>query len=364
MTGQLREDIDSSRQRASRRSPTGQKRGRRPSTPDSLDRRTEKRASPTRKSRRRSRSGSGPGRYNGNEDRSRDRSQTSDRKGRERRERSQSLARRYKKDADTRDRRIKREYSGGRDDDDRNRQGRHSDRPDRRREPKEDRDDYKRRRKYSISRSRSRSPRRDRNKHRSKRMSPPAPRSQSPPARKSIRSLAPLPSQESAFADPSISAEGDAPPPKEQANFAPTGLLNTSQRHHTGTLLKHAAPPDSRLPPSKADWRLYTFKDGKIVDTLQLACRPTWLIGRDAAVVDIPAEHPSISGQHAVLQFREARKGKGVGLYLMDLDSANGTVLNADESVMPGARYVELKSGDTLRLGFSTREYTVILPEE
>lgn len=42
----------------------------------------------------------------------------------------------------------------------------------------------------------------------------------------------------------------------------------------------------------------------------------------------------------------------------MDLESTNGTFLNS-EKIDP-LRYYELKSGDTLRFGFSTRNYVII----
>ena len=103
-------------------------------------------------------------------------------------------------------------------------------------------------------------------------------------------------------------------------------------------------------------------------------------------MVDFPTEHPSCSKQHAVLQFRYTEKrdewgGKkgGVKPYVIDLDSANGTRVNGDK--VPGRRYVEVRSGDVVTFGESTRfvdtgghydesllltllarEYTLILP--
>ena len=89
-------------------------------------------------------------------------------------------------------------------------------------------------------------------------------------------------------------------------------------------------------------------------------------------MVDIPAEHPSCSKQHAVIQFRfvekwkdggefgEKRKVGGVGPYVIDLESSNGTKVNGEE--VPKAKFVQLRSGDVVRLGESEREYVVILP--
>lgn len=81
----------------------------------------------------------------------------------------------------------------------------------------------------------------------------------------------------------------------------------------------------------------------------------------------MPVEHPSCSKQHAVLQFRHVvkkdewgEKKGGVGLYVLDLDSANGTWLNGER--VEGRRYVEVRSKDVLRFGGSEREYVVLVP--
>lgn len=48
--------------------------------------------------------------------------------------------------------------------------------------------------------------------------------------------------------------------------------------------------------------------------------------------------------------------------YIIDLESTNGTFLNG--SRIPGARYVELKVGDVLKFGSSTRDYVVMNENE
>jgi len=80
----------------------------------------------------------------------------------------------------------------------------------------------------------------------------------------------------------------------------------------------------------------------------------------------MPVDHPSCSKQHAVLQFRHvAKTGEfgdkeaGVRLYILDLDSANGTRLNKIK--IEGRRYVEIKEGDLITFGESTREYVVMV---
>jgi smad nuclear-interacting protein 1 len=129
--------------------------------------------------------------------------------------------------------------------------------------------------------------------------------------------------------------------------------------------LKYHEPPEARKPPAKDVWKLFVFKGSDIADTIELSLRTCWLVGRELAVVDMPAEHPSISSQHAVIQFRYVEKvneyGDKVGRvrpYLIDLDSANGTKLNKDS--IPSSRYVELRDKDMIQFGYSTREYVLM----
>jgi len=134
-------------------------------------------------------------------------------------------------------------------------------------------------------------------------------------------------------------------------------------------VLKYHEPPEARKPPSSEAWVLFIFKgtSEKPLHTIPLHSRSCWLLGRETAVADIPVEHPSCSKQHAVFQFRHVvkkdewgeKKGK-VGLYLLDLESANGTQLNGVN--VHATRYVECLSGDVVRFGESEREYVLLLP--
>lgn len=165
--------------------------------------------------------------------------------------------------------------------------------------------------------------------------------------------------------------------PKEKPNFKSTGLLAAETNKVTvgagataqSIVLKYHEPSEARKPPASAAWVLYVFK-GKSpdpLDTIPLHSRSCWLLGREAAVADILVEHPSLSKQHAVLQFRYVvskdqwgeTKGK-VALYVLDLESANGTWLNGKR--VEAARYVECLSGDVIKLGLSEREYVILLP--
>ena len=201
-------------------------------------------------------------------------------------------------------------------------------------------------------------------KHRDKHSASPA-----PPSSKRLK--APLPSQQDAFSGDTTVIRPDEPPPieKQKPSLAPTGALAKETNTAVGTsiILKYNEPPESRLPPASATWRMYVFKGEQELEKLDLYTRSCWLFGRERAVVDMPTEHPSCSKQHAVIQFRYTekrgefgdRKG-GVKPYIIDLDSANGTMVNGEK--IDGRRYMELRTGDVLKFGESTREYVLLLP--
>lgn len=220
------------------------------------------------------------------------------------------------------------------------------------------------------SRSRSRSP-----KHR--RRPPGASTSPQPGSRK------PLPSQDQSY----WGQEGveipqnavDKPQEKQKPNYKPSGLLAAESNKVTvsggagkdpqNVVLKYHEPSEARKPPSSQAWACYVFKgDAKDpLQTIQLHTRSCWLLGRETTIADIPTEHPSCSKQHAVFQFRHittkdewGEKKSKVGLYLIDLESANGSSLNGEK--VEQARYVECLNGDVFKFGESEREYVVLLP--
>jgi smad nuclear-interacting protein 1 len=166
-------------------------------------------------------------------------------------------------------------------------------------------------------------------------------------------------------------AEGEGekkPTLVDKPNFGLTGALakdSTTGNVYKGVVLKWTEPDDARKPDR--GWRLYVFKNGEVKDTLHLHRQSAYLIGRHD-VADLKVEHPSCSKQHAVLQFRQ-REIKGpsgapgdvrrvVKPYLMDLESVNKTKLNGEE--IPPARYVELRTQDTIQFGLSSREYVLM----
>ncbi|KAJ4348217.1 uncharacterized protein N0V89_009589 [Didymosphaeria variabile] len=231
---------------------------------------------------------------------------------------------------------------------------------------------------------RSRSPRSNRAAKRS------SPSSSPPPKRRRKRTPSPralplptplqppLPDQEVSFRGSDNSAlpptkYGGAPPNLEKPNFKPTGLLAKAANKVEGTKisLKYHEPPEARKPPSSQAWKVIVFKGEDVVDTIELGVKSCWLLGREVKVVDYVLEHPSSSGQHAVIQFRYVtktvqdeygvKKTKGkVKPYVIDLESSNGTELNGER--VETSRYFELRDKDILKFAGSEREYVVVLP--
>ncbi len=282
-----------------------------------------------------------------------------------------------KKDRRDRDRRDRREHRGHRE------QRKHKEHGER---EHRGRQDHGRRKSRSRSPGSSKRQRREdseersdrrRREHRDRRpRDDSGDRSDSERPRKAIEPLkqsGPLPDQADAFA---VAEGGEPPPPpKEKPNLGTTGALAAASNAVTqadGSVitLKYHEPPEARKPAARDQWRLYVFKDGAIVDTVDLGARSCWLAGRDTAVVDLLAAHPSISKQHAVLQFRFVEKrnefGDRIGRvkpYLLDLASANGTTLNHEP--VAAQRYIELRDKDLVQFGHSTREYVLMLaPKE
>ncbi|OQO08086.1 hypothetical protein B0A48_06880 [Cryoendolithus antarcticus] len=142
---------------------------------------------------------------------------------------------------------------------------------------------------------------------------------------------------------------------KQKPNFKPTGLLAKEANTVTGTstVLKYHEPAEARKPPTKEQWRMYVFRKKDLLDTVYLHQRSCWLVGRDQNVTDLTLDHPSISKQHAVIQFRHRTstnqygdKSSKVKPYVIDLESANGTKLNGER--VEASRYFELVDGDVV----------------
>lgn len=333
---------------------------------------------PYRKS---ARDGSREARRDKSKDRHRDRSRD------RRRDRSKDGRRRDRSVGKVRDRsrEKRRDRSKDKNTDGEQRRDRSKDRSSRR-DRSRSRDRRRRDRSREDKRARSPLAIRER-KHRTR--SPSAPRS--PPSKRRRRSRSrsrsrsphqrnkkPLPDQEVSFrgvdnSDQAPTKYGGAPVNKEKPNFKATGALAKHANRVEGTKisLKYHEPAEARKPPPSQPWRLFVFKGDDVVDTIELWQKSCWLLGRSHEVVDYVLEHPSSSGQHAVIQFRytqkvveddfgvKSTKGK-VKPYVIDLESSNGTELNDKD--IEASRYFELRDKDILKFAGSEREYVVMLP--
>ncbi|KAJ4384794.1 hypothetical protein N0V86_000397 [Didymella sp. IMI 355093] len=346
---------DPSKERRPRGSPPASRSSKRDGSPEPYrkpreDSRERRRGGPKERRRERSR------------DRRRDRSKDSKRRDRsvDKRDRSRDRRRDRSRDKDG-DRHGRHDRSRSRD-----RMNRNRPRDDKRsRSPLAIRERKHRTRSASASRS---PPSKRRRRSRSKS------RSRSPHQ----RNKKPLPDQEVSFrgVDNSNQAPtkyGGAPVNKEKPNFKPTGALAKHANRVEGTKisLKYHEPPEARKPPTSQPWRIFVFKGDDVIDTIELWQKSCWLLGRSHEVVDYVLEHPSSSGQHAVIQFRYTQKviedefgvksTKGrVKPYVIDLESSNGTELNGKD--IEASRYFELRDKDILKFAGSEREYVVMLP--
>ena len=149
----------------------------------------------------------------------------------------------------------------------------------------------------------------------------------------------------------------------KKPNFSLSGKLAEDTNTYKGIVIKYNEPAEARMP--KKRWRLYPFKGDESLPTLYIHRQSAYLVGRDRAVTDFPVHHPSCSKQHAVLQYRlvdaeapNGRKCRLIKLYIIDLNSTNGTYVN-NKRIEP-QRYIELKATDMLRFGFSSREYILL----
>lgn len=163
--------------------------------------------------------------------------------------------------------------------------------------------------------------------------------------------------------DPKDEKDKKNPLDKEKPNFALSGKLTEDRNSVNGVVIKYSEPGDARKP--KRRWRLYPYKGEKELPIIHIHRQSAYLMGRDRTVADIPLDHPSCSKQHAALQFRlvpfkrdDGSSGKCVKPYLIDLESANGTLVN--DVKLEARRYHELFERDVLKFGFSSREYVLL----
>lgn len=110
---------------------------------------------------------------------------------------------------------------------------------------------------------------------------------------------------------------------------------------------------------AQQEYSIEVLKDGVIVDRINLnnVSKSYYILGRQPDIVDIQMDHPSISRQHAILQFRNDNN-----LMIMDWQSAQGTFVNKIQ--LEKDLYQRLYVGDIIKFGCSTRMYILNGPDD
>mmetsp|Transcript_35693 Transcript_35693/g.31489 ORF Transcript_35693/g.31489 Transcript_35693/m.31489 type:complete len:312 (+) Transcript_35693:1-936(+) len=153
---------------------------------------------------------------------------------------------------------------------------------------------------------------------------------------------------------------------KKKEDFNASGALKRDlETTKNGVVLKYNEPPEG-CKCSNRRFRLYEYKSDEQQNVYYIHRKSFYLIGRDERVAEIHCRHPSISSQHAVIQYRRIKKSNSsdgnsksmVKPYIMDLKSRHGTFLMGDR--IESHRYYELLPKDVLKFGVSSREYIVL----
>mmetsp|Transcript_18281 Transcript_18281/g.21946 ORF Transcript_18281/g.21946 Transcript_18281/m.21946 type:complete len:287 (+) Transcript_18281:290-1150(+) len=110
-------------------------------------------------------------------------------------------------------------------------------------------------------------------------------------------------------------------------------------------------PAWATVPSSSGLVYLEGVKEGQVVETLCIDEQECYVLGRNAQVVDIQLDHPSLSRQHAALVHGQN------GLTILDLGSVHGTFVN-DQRLEPNTPTVVTPT-DTFKFGGSTRVYNL-----
>ncbi|XP_076894685.1 protein phosphatase 1 regulatory inhibitor subunit PPP1R8 homolog [Bidens hawaiensis] len=108
-------------------------------------------------------------------------------------------------------------------------------------------------------------------------------------------------------------------------------------------------PPDWAIDPRPGVYYLEVFKDGHLLDRINLNKR-RHVFGRQLHTCDFVLDHQSVSRQHAAVV-----PHKNGSVYVIDLGSAHGTFV-ANERLTKDSP-VELEVGQSLRFAASTRVY-------
>ncbi|XP_021739356.1 kanadaptin-like [Chenopodium quinoa] len=185
----------------------------------------------------------------------------------------------------------------------------------------------------------------------------------SPPTSSSLAEIeeAPKDSSMAPPPNPKISVAELPPPSSSDGSEKKTPLESSSNsvKEKVPVSVPYSVPPWSEAPA--LPFFLEVLKDGAIIDHYDVTKKGAYMFGR-IDLCDFILEHPTISRFHAVLQFRGDEAA-----YIYDLGSTHGTSVNKKTGMdlcLNKKQYVELRVGDVIRFGLSTRLYIFQGPEE
>ena len=189
---------------------------------------------------------------------------------------------------------------------------------------------------------------------------------------------------------PSAGSVGDGPTPLHRLvddGLRPGGgggdnlqLVEIAQR--LGISLKYSEPPERAIATKQ--WVVYEYEGSplRLMRNIPVSECSYYLFGRDDSLEQLLQQkficlaEQTVSGQHAVLQFRKhaessshlvvLREGMteldedpdGGNPYMIDLSSTNGSYLNGER--MEAGVFYRLKEGDSLRFAHGHREYRLL----
>ena len=189
------------------------------------------------------------------------------------------------------------------------------------------------------------------------RMAAPSPkgRAMAPPA---------LPSRGEMAPPPLPSRPAMAPPPAKSVSKVSSGVEPALAPAQAPEPAPAPAPPSAYEKPvwsgspNKEDfpYQLEVLKTGTIIETIDLGGRELFMIGRLPDSCDYTLDHPSISRQHVVIQFKADGEA-----WIYDM-STHGTRVNKRQ--LRPRTYAKLGVGDVIQLGQSSRLLILQGPEE
>jgi len=197
-----------------------------------------------------------------------------------------------------------------------------------------------------------------------------------PPTRKEL--------DEDEYAPTIVPSNGDDLKSQEEEIESPSST-STSSSSSTTTTTTTASAAEYQVPEwagqPKHAYSLVVVKGGLEVERISISDKDRYVVGRTEGC-DIVLLHPSVSRRHAVIQHRAPAhdddpddekdpdddgalalgKGGGGGVFVYDLGSTHGTFVGKRR--LTARQYTELRVGDMVRFGASTRLLVLTAPDQ